>query len=120
MFLFMLHCIIAYDFQCHSLFMSLVSLSVLQCYRVGYSLNEHSKLWQGGFLKINLEFDETSQDSRLRRGIIEVRGVMPVLATCIDFRQTAGQPWYSILVLTGNAITHSDLKAFKGCCFSLV
>lgn len=33
------------------------------------------------FLKVNLEWDETGQTMRLRRGIIEVEGVMPVLVT---------------------------------------
>ena len=31
------------------------------------------------FVKMNLEFDETGQHTRLRRGLIEVQGVMPVL-----------------------------------------
>lgn len=31
---------------------------------------------------MNVEFDETGQESRLRRGIIEVSGVMPVLVSC--------------------------------------
>lgn len=31
------------------------------------------------FVKMNLEFDETSQCMRLRRGLIEVDGHMPVL-----------------------------------------
>jgi len=31
------------------------------------------------FVKVNLEWDETGQQTRLRRGLIEVEGVMPVL-----------------------------------------
>ena len=32
-------------------------------------------------IKMNLEWDETGQSMRLRRGIIEVDGVMPVLVS---------------------------------------
>lgn len=34
---------------------------------------------QADFVKVNLEWDETGQQARLRRGLIEVQGVMPVL-----------------------------------------
>ena len=34
------------------------------------------------FSKMCLEWDETGQSMRLRRGLIEVEGVMPVLVSC--------------------------------------
>ena len=32
-------------------------------------------------MKINLEWDETGQETRLRRGLIEISGVLPVLVS---------------------------------------
>ena len=43
------------------------------------------------FTKMNLEWDETGQSMRLRRGLIAVEGVMPVLVpqlTCYNCTET--------------------------------
>ena len=34
-------------------------------------------------IKVNLEWDETGQAMQLRRGLIRVNGVMPVLVPCL-------------------------------------
>lgn len=76
---------------------------------------------QADFVKVNLEWDETGQQTRLRRGLIEVEGVMPVLVLWLSlFLWHVKLIMQSIIRTSTKTSSQSGIDWFVVCLFLFI